>query len=215
MLEAGVITPFCDVSPDMLRGVEEFMRQEWARSSTEIVRSPLAAATAKAADSKRWYAIHTRSKHEKRVGAELLEKGIQTFVPIVRETHRWSDRKKVVEIPLFPCYAFVCVTLEADVQSAALRQPGVLRWVGCQGRPTPIPEEEIVAIQTVLRSGAPVGPHTFVKFGERVRIRGGSLDGIEGVLTGTEEDRKLIVSVDIVGRSVAVSIQNYELEPVD
>lgn len=168
--------------------------------------------TVKMADAERWYAIHTRAKHEKRVAAELQERGIQTFVPVVRETHHWSDRKRVVEVPLFPCYAFVRAAMAAEVQSAALRHPGVLRWVGCQGRPSPVPDEEILALQTVVRSGVPVGPHAFVKYGERIRIRGGSLDGVQGVLAGEGDERKLVVSVDLLGQSVAVSLHDYQVE---
>jgi transcription antitermination factor NusG len=163
-------------------------------------------------DVQRWYAVHTRAKHERRVAAELQKRGIKTFVPVVPEVHRWSDRRRVVEVPLFPCYAFVCTAIVSEVQIIALRHPSVLRVIGFQGRPSPIPDEEILTIQTVLCSGVPVGPHAFVQAGERVRIRGGSLDGVEGVLIGNAVDRKLVVSVELVGQSVAVSLQNYELE---
>ena len=169
-------------------------------------------AKSKAVDVPRWYAIHTRAKHEKRVAAELKDRGIDVFVPVAREVHRWTDRRKVIETPLFPCYAFVCVALVPEVQAAVTQHPSVLRWIGCQGHPSPIPEEEISAIQSALRSGIPVKPHPFVKFGERVRIRGGSLDGVEGVLIGNKDDRKLVVSIETVGRSVAISLHNYELE---
>lgn len=164
----------------------------------------------KAADTQHWYAIHTRAKHEKRIAAELHERGIETFVPVSREVHRWSDRVKVLEVPLFPCYAFVSAAVLADVQSTVLQHPSVLRWVGFQGRPSPIPTEEIVSLQTVMHAGVPIGQHTFVNVGERVRIRGGSLDGVEGILL--ENENQLVVSVDLVGQSVAISLHNYEME---
>jgi transcription antitermination factor NusG len=172
----------------------------------------VAAAPSPLADTAHWYAIHTRAKHEKRVAAELQERGIVTFVPVSREAHRWSDRIRVLEVPLFPCYAFVSVASVAEVQATVLQHPSVLRWIGCKGRPSPIPEAEIVALQTVLRSGVPVGPHAFVNVGERVRIRGGSLDGVEGVLIEDGDERKLVVSVDLVGKSVSISLHNYDLE---
>lgn len=170
----------------------------------------LSVPTLTATDTQHWYAIHTRAKHEKRVAAELQERGVETFVPVSREAHRWSDRIRVLEIPLFPCYAFVSAANVAEVQSTVLQHPSVLRWIGFQGRPSPIPKEEIFSLQTVLRTGVPVGPHTFLDIGERVRIRGGSLDGVEGILV--ENEHKLVVSVNLVGQSVAISLQNYEME---
>ncbi len=164
----------------------------------------------KAADTLHWYAIHTRAKHEKRVAAELQERGIEAFVPVSREVHRWSDRVKVLEVPLFPCYAFVSAAVLADVQSTVLQHPSVLRWIGFQGRPSPIPTEEIVSLKTVMRAGVPVGQHSYMNLGERVRIRGGSLDGVEGILL--ENEPKLVISVNLVGQSVAISLQNYEIE---
>ncbi len=177
--------------------------------SKRDVRVPLSV-TLKAADTQHWYAIHTRAKHEKRVAAELQERGIETFVPVSREVHRWSDRIKVLELPLFPCYAFVSAAVISDVQATVLQHPSVLRWIGFHGLPSPIPEEEMFALKTVVRTGVPVGTHTFLNVGERVRIRGGSLDGVEGILV--ENERKLVVSVNLVGQSVAISLENYEME---
>jgi transcription antitermination factor NusG len=126
--------------------------------------------------------------------------------------HRWSDRNKTIDVPLFPCYAFVHAAMIHEVQGIALRQPGVLRWIAFQGRPSPIPQEEIFSIQKVLNSGMPVGPRAFLRIGERVRIRGGALDGVAGILTGNDDKRQLVVSVDLLGQSVAVSLHNYQLE---
>lgn len=181
-------------------------------SGLQNAQIPISVEEMQADHCARWYAIHTRAKHEKRTAAELREKGIETFVPVSREIHRWSDRNRVLDIPVFPCYLFVSVVITPKVQATVLQHPSVLRWIGFHGRPAPIPEEEIRSIQTVLRSGVPVGTHAFVKLGERVRIRGGSLDGVEGVLIGNDDERKLVVSVEIVGQSVAISLKNYELE---
>jgi transcription antitermination factor NusG len=180
--------------------------------SLQNAQLPLSVATLRAASVSHWYAIHTRAKHEKRVAAELRDKGIETFVPVSREVHRWSDRSRVLDIPMFPCYAFVSAVITPTVQVTVLEHPSVLRWIGFQGRPSPIPREEIASIQAVVRSGVQVGAHAFVAVGDRVRIRGGSLDGVEGVLIGNEDERKLIVSVEMVGQSVAVSLKNYEVE---
>jgi transcription antitermination factor NusG len=181
---------------------------------TEDMQYGSSGATFKPEDVPHWYAVHTRARHEKRFAAELQERGIHTFVPVAREVHRWSDRSKVIEVPLFPCYAFIRAVLDPDVNAAVVQHPSALRWIGYQGRPSAIPEEEICAIQTVLRSGVSIGQHPFVKIGERVRIRGGSLDGVEGVLIEHKNDRKLVVSIEAVGKSVAISLHNYELERV-
>ncbi len=180
--------------------------------SLQNAQSPFSGATLRAESVSHWYAIHTRAKHEKRVAAELRDKGIETFVPVSREVHRWSDRSRVLDIPMFPCYVFVSAAITPTVQGTVLAHPSVLRWIGFQGRPSPIPREEIASIQTVVRSGVPVRAHAFVAVGDRVRIRGGSLDGVEGVLIGNEGERKLIVSVEMVGQSVAVLLKNYEVE---
>lgn len=181
--------------------------------SLQNAQRPISDAILRAADP-HWYAIQTRAKHENRVAAELREKDIETFVPFAREVHRWSDRNRVLDVPLFPCYAFVSTVITPTVQTIVLQHPSVLRWIGFQGRPSPIRDEEIISIQAVMRSGVPVRTHAFVNFGDRVRIRGGSLDGVEGVLIGNEDERKLIVSVEMVGQSVAVSLNNYEVELV-
>jgi transcription antitermination factor NusG len=176
---------------------------------------PLPSAMLSAASVPQWYAVHTRAKHERRVAAELPDRGIEAFVPLTREIHRWSDRNRVLDVPLFPCYAFVSALITPSVQATVLQHPSVLRWVGFQGRPSPISESEILSVQALVNSGVPIGAHPFVKFGERVRIRGGgSLHGVEGILVGNQADRKLIVSVEILGQSVAISLENYEVEAV-
>jgi transcription antitermination factor NusG len=159
-----------------------------------------------------WYALQTRAKHEKKVSAGLQERGVEAYAPTVREVHRWSDRSKAIDVPLFPCYTFVRGVMDSALHLKALRHPSVLHWVGCQGNPIAIPDSEMVSVLAVLRSGLPVGPHVFLRFGDRVRILGGSLEGVEGVLTGSGDNRRLIVSIDLLGKSVAVSLHNYELE---
>jgi transcription antitermination factor NusG len=160
-----------------------------------------------------WYAIHTYSRHEKRIAERLWERGLEVVVPTIREVRRWSDRKKVIETPLFPCYAFIHTVISPEVQTLVLHHPSVLRWVGCQGQPLPIAAEEMANVQTLLHSELPVGPHAFLKAGQRVRIRGGALDGVEGILVSQNGSRKLVVSVELIQQSVEVSLEGYQLEP--
>jgi transcription antitermination factor NusG len=159
-----------------------------------------------------WYAVQTRARHEKKVAKQLQEKGVTTFLPLVIHIHRWSDRRKVVELPLFPCYAFA--RLGPQTRLPALQTPGVLSIVGAHGVGAPIPNKEIEDIQTLLAQNVTSSPYPFIKVGQRVRIRGGCLDGVEGILVAEKSNRRLVVSVELIQRSVSVQIDGYEVEAV-
>jgi len=159
-----------------------------------------------------WYAVHTRARHEKKVAKQLQEKGVTTFLPLVTQTHRWSDRRKVIELPLFPCYAFA--RLAPQMRLPALQTPGVLSIVGAHGVGAPIPNKEIEDIQTLLAQNVTSSLYPFIKVGQRVRIRGGCLDGVEGILVAEKSNRRLVVSVELIQRSVSVQINGYEVEAI-
>jgi len=160
-----------------------------------------------------WYALLTRARHEKIVAQRLLERGLTPFLPLVPEVHRWSDRRKIVELPLFSCYVFARLLPTVEGRSTALRIDGVLRIVGSLGMGTPIPDEQIAAVQTLIEGRVPWGPHPFLKIGQRVRIRSGALDGVEGVLVSRSGESTLVVSIDAIQRSLAVRIEGYNVEP--
>lgn len=161
-----------------------------------------------------WYALHTRCRHEKQVAAQLHEKGFEVFLPLLKEVRRWSDRRKLVEVPLFSCYVFVSLALTNSARTVAVQVPGVLRFVGFHDGPAAIPRSEIEAIQKVLALPANCSPYEFVKVGQKVRIRGGSLDGIEGILIGRNGERRLVISVHVIRKSMAVVVEGYDIEPV-
>jgi len=163
-------------------------------------------------DQRRWFAVRTRSRHEKSVTADLLEKDVHAYVPLSRTERQWSDRRKLVESPLFPGYVFVKIAPDAESRVPVLQTNGVVAFLGVRGIGIPIPEAEIAAIQALLREGVPVSAHPFVQIGQRVRIRGGSLDGLEGLLTGVEGKRNLVLSIELIERSVAIRISGYQLE---
>jgi transcription antitermination factor NusG len=144
----------------------------------------------------------------------LREQGLDTFLPTVVETHRWSDRRKKVEVPLFGCYVFVKLVPSNERRYRVCNVDGVFGFVGVRGEGTPIPEEQIEAVRTLITQQLPWSYHPFLKIGQRVRIRGGSLDGVEGILSARNGDDTLIVSVDAIQRSLAVRIQGYDVEPV-
>jgi len=161
-----------------------------------------------------WYAIHIRPKHEKRVASELEQKGILTFLPLVTEIHRWSDRRKKVELPLFSCYLFVNLVASADLRVAVLSTGGVLGFVGAHHQGAPIPESQIEQIRTLLESKVPFSFHPFLKVGQRVRIRGGCLDGMEGILSAQKGADRLVVAVDGIQRALSICLEGYDVEPL-
>jgi transcription antitermination factor NusG len=165
-------------------------------------------------EAENWYALHTRPRHEKLVVQRLQERGVDTFLPIVTEVHRWSDRKKTVQLPLFSCYAFARFASNRDERLRILRVAGVLALVGGSGEGTPIPDEQIDAVRTLIEKELPWSPCPFLKIGQRVRVRGGALDGIEGTLTSRNGTQTLIISVDAIQRSLAVRVEGYKVEAV-
>ena len=163
-------------------------------------------------DESEWYALHTRPRHEKLVVQRLVERGVETFLPIVTETHRWSDRKKSVQLPLFSCYVFARFIPNRSERLQVLRVSGVLGLVGSQGEGTPIPDEQIDAVRTLVEGSVPWSSHPFLKIGQRVRIRSGALNGLEGVLVSRNGSDTLVISVDALQRSLAVRVEGYDLE---
>jgi len=165
-------------------------------------------------DELRWYALHTRARHEKAIERRLRDQGMETFVPTSMEVHRWSDRKKKVEVPLFSCYVFVRCALSAEDRTRVYQVESVHGFVGTRGSSLPIPDDQIESIQKVLTQTAPWRSYPFLKVGQRVRVRGGAMDGVEGVFLSENGDRSLIISIDAIQRSMAVRIDGYDVEPV-
>jgi transcription antitermination factor NusG len=164
---------------------------------------------------KAWYALQTRYQCEKRVDSALRDEGFDTFAPVRAEQRRWSDRTKLVHSPLFPGYTFV--RMEADSKSLlkVMRLPGTVRFVTTGRDLIPVPDEEIEAVRGVLQSDAAYEEAPFPAIGERVRIRGGCLDGIEGIITGHPNRREIIISVGAIRRSLKVPLRSYSVECVD
>lgn len=159
-----------------------------------------------------WYAVQTRSRHEKFAHQHLLLRGVSTYLPTVIETHAWSDRHQKVDVPLFPGYVFVRILAHNEWRATVLRTPGVVRFVGYTPEGSAIPEEQIASVRTIVEQNMGWSLHPFLKVGQRVRVRGGALDGMEGIFVRRNGDDTLIVSVDAIQRSMAVSIRGYEIE---
>lgn len=157
-----------------------------------------------------WYALYTRHQHEKCVHQVLTGKGIESFLPLYTTAHQWKDRVKRVSLPLFPCYVFVRGPLVHWLP--VLSTPGVHSVVGCGGQPASISSLEIESIRTVIESPLSVEPHPFLKCGDRVRVTVGPLRGLEGLLVRKKNWCKLLLSIDMLQRSVAVEVDAATVE---
>jgi transcription antitermination factor NusG len=160
-----------------------------------------------------WYGLHTRPRHEKIVAQRLEDRGVTAFLPLVTEVHRWSDRKKTVELPLFSCYVFAKFAPNRSERLRVLRVDGVFGLVGTKGEGTPIPDAQIDAVRSLVETELPWSSHPFLKIGQRVRIRSGALDGMEGTLLSRNGDQTLVISIEAIQRSLAVRVEGYEVEP--
>ena len=162
-----------------------------------------------------WYAVLTHARHEKVVARRLREKGVTTFFPTVSEIHRWSDRKRQVEVPLFGCYLFVKLIPTNEERQKVLQVDNVLGFAGNSTRlGTPIPIEQIEAVRILVREKLPYRVHPFLKTGQRVRVCSGALEGLEGILVARRGESTVVLSVDAMQRSLSVQIDGYDLEAV-
>ena len=159
-----------------------------------------------------WFALHTRSRHEKISAISLQQKGYEDFLPLYRSLRRWSDRRKEVELPLFPGYVFC--RLDPLNRMPILSTPGVLSIVGAGKNPVAVEEAEISALQAMVRSGLDAQPWPFLQAGQRVQIEAGPLEGVEGILLSVKNSSRLILSVSLLQRSVAVEIDRCSVRPL-
>lgn len=160
-----------------------------------------------------WYAVRTRPRHERKVAAKLQEKGITIYLPLLTQVRRWSDRRKVIQVPLFSCYAFVHSILDLHLRLVLCGISGALGFVGPNNEGVSIPDAQIENIQTLMASNVPLTPYPFLKVGQRVRVRGGALDGVEGILS-TKADRRLVVSVESIHAAFSINLEGYDVEPI-
>lgn len=156
-----------------------------------------------------WYAVQTRSRHEKSVEEQLNYRGVQAYLPLYEKSSRWKDRRVRLRLPLFAGYVFVCLPWRDRVR--ALEVPSVVRFVGFGGHPVAVPDDEIQSIRVSLQSRSGLKPTAYVSLGQRVRIRSGPLEGCEGYLVRRKGACRLILSVTLIQRSVAVEIDAREV----
>ncbi len=159
-----------------------------------------------------WYAVTTRSRQEKAAASMLEALGIQPFLPMTAELHQWSDRKQVVHLPLFPGYLFVHINPSLEAALRVRKVPAIVDFVGNHSGPLPIPDRQIEDVRTVLARKVPCSPHSFLQAGDRVRVVRGALAGIEGRFVRNGSKGQLIISIEMIQRSLALTVLWEDLE---
>ena len=159
-----------------------------------------------------WYALYTRSNFEKRVSGELTAKRVENYLPLVEQVHQWKDRKKRIEVPVFPGYVFVRFRDSPPARLKVLRTAGSARILGQGERIEPIPESEIQAIRRLLKSRLPCLSQPFLREGAWVRVKRGPLRDVEGLLVRVKSKTRLVLSVALLSQSVATEIDVADVE---
>jgi transcription antitermination factor NusG len=162
--------------------------------------------------SEEWYALQTRPRHEKVVASSLQSAGVEAFLPACPQVRTWSDRKKLVELPLFPGYLFARIAWTTPSRVRILQTNGVVGFVGSRSEASPVPAQQIEAVRFLVQARKECLPHPYLTVGQRVQIRSGALQGLEGILVRIASDHSLVVSVDLIHRSVAIRLNGYEVE---
>jgi transcription antitermination factor NusG len=160
----------------------------------------------------RWYAIHTCSRHEKQVATHLERRAVEFFLPTYPSVRRWKDRRVCLDLPLFPGYLFVRIPLAERLR--VLQVPSVVSLIGVNGRGTPLADDEVDQVRNAVAGGRGVEPHAYLRIGQRVRVRSGPLCELEGILVRKKNGLRVVISLDLIMRSMAVEVDASEIEPV-
>lgn len=156
-----------------------------------------------------WLAAYTRARHEKSVVRQLTERKIECFLPLYRSWRQWADRRKQVELALFPSYVFIHIDPRERLR--VLQLPGVVRLVSFNGTPAALPEREIEGLRNGLEQGVYAQPHPYLRSGSRVRVVRGPLSGASGILVRKKDKLRFVISIDVLMRSVAVELNTDDI----
>jgi len=162
----------------------------------------------------RWYAVSTRSRQEKIAASTLEALGITHFLPLQAQKRQWSDRVQTIHAPLFPGYLFVHIDPWSSVRLNVLKTPGIARFVSDNTGPLPIQNSEIDDIRRLVEGGVDLVPHPFLKQGDRVRVVRGALAGVQGILTRIGPRLRMVISIEVIHRSLAITVSQNDVEPI-
>lgn len=162
-----------------------------------------------------WYAVYVRSRHEFKVYDALIQKNIETFLPVIKLMRHWRDRKKLIDFPLFPGYLFVYIASEPEKFLSILRTKGVVRFLHHEfGRPAIISPQEIESLKILLQSPEEINVYPNLQEGTRIRVKNGPLKGAEGIIKRKEDYFVFWVNINILGRSVGVRFYGNDIEAI-
>lgn len=159
----------------------------------------------------RWYAAYTCAHHEMRVCERLEQQSVESFLPMYETVRRWKDRRMRLRLPLFPSYLFVRMAVVDRLR--VLHVPGVVRLVGFNGNPSALPDDEIDALKAALVCGVRAEPHPFLSVGRRVQMKHGPFKGRQGILLRRKGGLRLVLSIDLIRRSVVIDVDAADVEP--
>lgn len=165
-----------------------------------------------ASGTQNWYALFTRHQHEKSVALALSNKCHEVYLPLYRSDRQWQDRAKQLWLPLFPCYVFIREGMDRRLQ--ILTTPGIIHIVGWDGHPAIVPQAQLDAVRQIVQSRLVVESHPYLLCGDRVRVKTGPLMGLEGILTRKKGVARLVVCMEMLGRSAAVEIDVLNVERI-
>ena len=159
-----------------------------------------------------WYALHIRSRHEKRVAERLVSQSLETFLPLHRSRHTWKNGMHVdVDLPLFPCYLFARASIHDRIR--LLQHPGVLGFAASSVRPTVIPDGEMFALRKATEN-LKAEPHPYLNNGDSIRIVAGPLAGMTGILTRRKHEYRVVLTIEAIMRSIVVEVSEFDIEPM-
>ncbi len=196
------------------RKVLETAAQNFELTNVERLEPPMAKPQKDQTEceGEKWYAVSVRSRHEKLVTNHLEQKKINCFLPVYRSVRKWKDRRKELDMVLFPGYVFV--NLDARNRQGVLHAPGVLRFVTFQGQPAALPDAEIRALECSLAAGMHPKPHPYLCQGKKVRVKSGPLLNAEGIMIRRKEGYRLVLSIEMIMRSVTLEVDEADVEPI-
>lgn len=160
----------------------------------------------------RWYAVYTSANHEKKVAGEFSRRSVESFLPLYSSVRRWKDRRVQLQMPLFPGYVFVHLALSERLR--VIQVPGVVKLVGFGGQPVALPDEQLEALRTGLNGQLRAEPHPYLTIGRRIRIVRGAFRGAEGTLVRKKGVFRVVLSLELIMRSIAVEVDAADVEPM-
>lgn len=163
-------------------------------------------------EESRWYALGTMARHEKCVAQQIEQRSIACFLPLYKSVRRWKDRRKELEMALFPGYVFVRMALKQRLR--VLELPSAVRLVSFNGRPAALPDLEIEQLRERLGRGGRIEPHPYLCVGRRVRVCAGPMEGLQGIIVRRKQGSRVVFSLDVIKRSIAVEVDECEIEPL-